>query len=241
MGVRHMEAVQRAGAPSPLDARWPIRREYLPVTGHQDLRMHGDQWLPILAPCCQVHGLAQGGHDAVSPHRDLGRMSLVQTLYHCLKLVALSPLPLYASPLSSVKRGRQRCPTHQIVREINRENTHEKDNTALGKSRGLIRTSYCHHSQRRLPGLLHASSWPWPWPRAAVGSLYNSIHSPRIMSPPCARPGGKAMDRTVETHWTHKCCFKQGAWTLLSEQRSLCQGYNSPKDLSTQKALLRSF
>lgn len=55
------EAVLRTGAPGPPDARGPIGRGHLPVTGHQDLRMHGDQWLPISAPCCQVHGLAQGG------------------------------------------------------------------------------------------------------------------------------------------------------------------------------------
>lgn len=55
------EAVQREGAPSPPDTRWPIGRGHLPVTGHPDLRMHGDQWLPISAPCCQVHGLTQGG------------------------------------------------------------------------------------------------------------------------------------------------------------------------------------
>lgn len=152
----------------------------------------------------------------VSPHRDLGWMSSVQTLHHRSEPVALSPLPLYASALSSVKRGQQGCPSRQSVRDMNRENTHGADSTAFAS-----------------PGAQHAAATaisptggfrPWPWPRAAVGSLDNSIPSARITGPPCAGPAGEGMDRPTETHWTRECCVKRGA------------GLNPPRGLSVDAA-----
>lgn len=81
--------------------------------------------------CSMLPGPWPGLGRPVSPHRDLGWMSSVQTLHHRSEPVALSPLPLYASALSSVKRGQQGCPSRQSVRDMNRENTHGADSTAF--------------------------------------------------------------------------------------------------------------
>lgn len=81
----------QAGAPSSPDAQGPFRMGHLAVMSHQDRGCMGTQWLPISSPCCQGHSLAQGGCHAVTPPRDLGRMSSV----HLTEVpTAGSPLPL---------------------------------------------------------------------------------------------------------------------------------------------------